>query len=39
MSMTNTSRELKKLTAKNLIEETNDSKDRRKQYIYLSNDV
>jgi MarR family transcriptional regulator, teicoplanin-associated locus regulator len=36
MSMSNTSRELSKLSEKNLIEKINDSKDRRKQYIRLS---
>jgi MarR family transcriptional regulator, teicoplanin-associated locus regulator len=38
MSMPNTSRELKKLSDKNLIEKITDSEDRRKQYISLSND-
>lgn len=38
MSMPNTSRELKKLTEKNLIEKTSDREDRRKQYITLSNE-
>ncbi|WP_141430745.1 MarR family winged helix-turn-helix transcriptional regulator [Bacillus sp. 03113] len=36
LSMPNTSRELKKLSEKNLIEKINDAKDRRKQYIRLS---
>ncbi|RDU38086.1 MarR family transcriptional regulator [Neobacillus piezotolerans] len=36
MSMPNTSRELKKLSEKNLIEKIHDSEDRRKQYIRLS---
>ncbi|WP_409274746.1 MarR family winged helix-turn-helix transcriptional regulator [Neobacillus sp. SCS-31] len=36
MSMPNTSRELKKLTEKNLIEKIHDSVDRRKQFIRLS---
>lgn len=36
MSMPNTSRELSKLSEKNLINKINDSKDRRKQYIRLS---
>ncbi|WP_028390692.1 MarR family winged helix-turn-helix transcriptional regulator [Bacillus cihuensis] len=36
MSMSNTSRELSKLSDKKLIEKINDSKDRRKQYIHLS---
>lgn len=34
--MPNTSRELKKLTEKNLIKRVNDPEDRRKQYIRLS---
>jgi DNA-binding MarR family transcriptional regulator len=34
--MPNTSRELKKLSEKNLIEKISDSEDRRKQYIRLS---
>ncbi|TYR80249.1 MarR family transcriptional regulator [Priestia megaterium] len=38
MSMPNTSRELKKLSEKNLIEKFSDTKDRRKQYIRLSKD-
>ncbi|MDD8001394.1 MarR family winged helix-turn-helix transcriptional regulator [Bacillus cereus] len=38
MSMPNTSRELKKLSGKQLIEKINDSQDRRKQYVRLSND-
>ncbi|MTT31119.1 MarR family transcriptional regulator [Terrilactibacillus sp. BCM23-1] len=38
MSMPNTSRELRKLSEKKLIEKINDSEDRRKQYIRLSND-
>ncbi|MEK3980065.1 MarR family winged helix-turn-helix transcriptional regulator [Psychrobacillus sp. FSL K6-2836] len=38
MSMPNTSRELSKLSKKNLIEKINDTEDRRKQYIRLSND-
>lgn len=38
MSMSNTSRELSKLSEKNLIEKISDSKDRRKQYIRLSKD-
>lgn len=38
MSMSNTSRELSKLSDKNLIEKINDSKDRRKQFINLSED-
>jgi len=38
MSMPNTSRELSKLSNKNLIEKINDTEDRRKQYIRLSND-
>lgn len=38
MSMPNTSRELSKLSKKNLIEKLNDTEDRRKQYIRLSND-
>ncbi|WP_045523291.1 MarR family winged helix-turn-helix transcriptional regulator [Neobacillus niacini] len=36
MSMPNTSRELNKLNEKNLIIKINDSQDRRKQYIRLS---
>ncbi|MFF3099744.1 MarR family winged helix-turn-helix transcriptional regulator [Viridibacillus arvi] len=36
LSMPNTSRELKKLSEKNLIEKVSDTKDRRKQYILLS---
>ena len=38
MSMPNTSRELSKLSKKNLVEKINDTEDRRKQYIRLSND-
>ncbi|MFD3450339.1 MarR family winged helix-turn-helix transcriptional regulator [Microbacteriaceae bacterium 4G12] len=38
MSMPNTSRELRKLSEKKLIEKINDRQDRRKQYIRLSND-
>jgi DNA-binding MarR family transcriptional regulator len=38
MSMPNTSRELKKLSEKNLIEKINDSEDRRKQFIRLTNE-
>ena len=38
MSMPNTSRELSKLSEKNLIEKISDSKDKRKQYIRLSQD-
>jgi MarR family transcriptional regulator, teicoplanin-associated locus regulator len=38
MSMPNTSRELSKLSNKNLIEKISDSKDKRKQYIRLSPD-
>lgn len=38
MSMPNTSRELKKLTEKHLIEKWEDTEDRRKQYIRLSKD-
>ncbi|KOO51070.1 MarR family transcriptional regulator [Viridibacillus arvi] len=38
LSMPNTSRELKKLSEKNLIEKLSDTKDRRKQYIRLSNE-
>jgi MarR family transcriptional regulator, teicoplanin-associated locus regulator len=38
MSMPNTSRELKKLSEKNLIEKINNNEDRRKQFILLSND-
>ncbi|MFB5086543.1 MarR family winged helix-turn-helix transcriptional regulator [Psychrobacillus sp. PGGUH221] len=37
MSMPNTSRELRKLSEKNLIEKIIDTEDRRKQYIRLSN--
>jgi MarR family transcriptional regulator, teicoplanin-associated locus regulator len=37
MSMPNTSRELKKLIEKELIEKIGDTEDRRKQYIRLSN--
>lgn len=37
ISMPNTSRELKKLLEKNLIEKFEDTEDRRKQYIQLSN--
>ncbi|MDW7613850.1 MarR family transcriptional regulator [Peribacillus simplex] len=36
ISMPNTSRELKKLSEKNLIEKISDPEDRRKQYIRLS---
>ena len=36
MSMPNTSRELKKLSEKKLIEKLSDTEDRRKQYICLS---
>ncbi|PFN95907.1 MarR family transcriptional regulator [Bacillus sp. AFS076308] len=36
MSMPNTSRELRKLTEKGLIEKVTDTEDRRKQYIRLS---
>ncbi|QNU03233.1 MarR family winged helix-turn-helix transcriptional regulator [Peribacillus butanolivorans] len=36
ISMPNTSRELKKLSEKNLIEKLSDTEDRRKQYIRLS---
>jgi DNA-binding MarR family transcriptional regulator len=36
MSMSNTSRELSKLSEKKLIEKISDSNDRRKQYIHLS---
>lgn len=36
LSMPNTSREIKKLSEKNLIEKLSDTKDRRKQYIRLS---
>ena len=36
MSMPNTSRELKKLNEKNLIEKLSDTEDRRKQYVRLS---
>lgn len=38
MSMPNTSRELKKLSEKNLIEKVGNIEDRRKQYIHLSKD-
>lgn len=38
MSMPNTSRELKKLSEKNLIEKVEDDEDRRKHYICLSKD-
>ena len=38
MSMPNTSRELSKLSRKKLIEKINDTEDRRKQYIRLSDD-
>ncbi|MFP3919544.1 MarR family winged helix-turn-helix transcriptional regulator [Lysinibacillus telephonicus] len=38
MSMPNTSRELSKLSEKNLIKKIGDSKDKRKQYICLSQD-
>ena len=38
VSMPNTSRELKKLSEKNLIEKINDNEDRRKQYVCLSSD-
>jgi MarR family transcriptional regulator, teicoplanin-associated locus regulator len=38
MSMPNTSRELSKLSNKNLIEKISDSQDKRKQYIRLSQD-
>ncbi|MBK3496700.1 MarR family transcriptional regulator [Viridibacillus sp. YIM B01967] len=38
ISMPNTSRELKKLSEKNLIEKVTDTEDRRKQYIRLSKD-
>ncbi|MDI2589350.1 MarR family transcriptional regulator [Psychrobacillus sp. NEAU-3TGS] len=38
MSMSNTSRELKKLSEKNLIKKISDTEDRRKQYICLSKD-
>lgn len=38
MSMPNTSRELKKLIEKHLIEKWEDTEDRRKQYIQLSKD-
>ena len=38
MTMSNTSRELSKLSEKKLIEKISDSKDRRKQYIHLSHD-
>ncbi|KAA0965046.1 MarR family transcriptional regulator [Sporosarcina sp. ANT_H38] len=36
ISMPNTSRELKKLSEKNLIQKSSDTEDRRKQYIRLS---
>ncbi|WHY87094.1 MarR family transcriptional regulator [Neobacillus novalis] len=38
ISMPNTSREVKKLSEKNLIEKISDTEDRRKQYIRLSKD-
>ncbi|WP_312470664.1 MarR family transcriptional regulator [Neobacillus sp.] len=38
MSMPNTSRELKKLSEKKLIEKISDTEDRRKQYIRLTKD-
>ena len=38
MSLPNTSRELKKLSEKNLIEKINDSEDRRKQFIRLTDE-
>jgi DNA-binding MarR family transcriptional regulator len=38
MSISNTSRELSKLSEKKLIEKINDNKDKRKQYIHLSQD-
>ncbi|MBR8665881.1 MarR family transcriptional regulator [Bacillus paralicheniformis] len=38
ISMSNTSRELKKLSEKNLIEKFEDPEDRRKQYVRLSQD-
>ncbi|MGE7091772.1 MarR family winged helix-turn-helix transcriptional regulator [Lysinibacillus sp. NPDC048646] len=38
MSLPNTSRELKKLQEKNLIEKMSDTEDRRKHYICLTND-
>lgn len=38
MSMPNTSRELKKLYEKNLIEKMTDQEDRRKQYVRLAKD-
>ncbi|EON72419.1 MarR family winged helix-turn-helix transcriptional regulator [Lysinibacillus sphaericus] len=38
MSLPNTSRELKKLLEKNLIQKITDTEDRRKQYICLTND-
>ncbi|MFJ7934448.1 MarR family winged helix-turn-helix transcriptional regulator [Sporosarcina sp. NPDC096371] len=38
MSMPNTSRELRKLIEKGLIEKVNDTEDRRKHYIRLSNE-
>ena len=36
ISMPNTSREIRKLSEKNLVEKINDSEDRRKQYIRLT---
>jgi MarR family transcriptional regulator, teicoplanin-associated locus regulator len=36
MTLSNTSREITKLSEKNLIEKVTDSNDRRKQYIHLS---
>jgi len=38
MSLSNTSRELRKLQEQNLIEKFNDTEDRRKQYIRLSDE-
>jgi DNA-binding MarR family transcriptional regulator len=38
MSLPNTSRELRKLSEKRLIDKIEDTEDRRKQYIRLSND-
>ena len=38
LSMPNTSRELRKLSEKNLIEKFGDNEDRRKQYVRLSKD-
>ncbi|WP_419393195.1 MarR family winged helix-turn-helix transcriptional regulator [Cytobacillus praedii] len=38
MSLPNTSRELRKLSEKRLIDKIDDTEDRRKQYIRLSND-